>query len=92
MMCKLHDDDDDDDDDSILKTRPCIVASRVFQDFFCKKNPGNTLLGPLGVLEIWGDWLFIFRELRSTGNYFQGFGEQAHSLGDLGDLWSPAKK
>ena len=24
----------------------------------------------------------------STGNYFQGFGEQAHSFGDLG---SPAK-
>ena len=28
-------------------------------------------------------------ELGSTGNYFQGFGEQAHSFGDLG---SPAKK
>ena len=38
---------------------------------------------------IWGEWLFIFRELESTGNYFQGFGEQAHSFGDLG---SPAKK
>ena len=33
--------------------------------------------------------LFIFRELGSTGNYFQGFGEQVHSLGDLG---RPAKK
>ena len=41
------------------------------------------------VLGIWGEWLFIFRELGSTGNYFQGFGEQAHSFGDLG---SPAKK
>ena len=30
-----------------------------------------------------------FRELGSTGNYFQGSGEQAHSLGDLG---SPVKK
>ena len=30
----------------------------------------------------------IFRELGSTGNYFQGFGEQVHSFGDLG---SPAK-
>ena len=47
------------------------------------------LFGPLGVLEIWGEWPFIFRDLRSTGNYFQGLGEQAHSLGDLG---SPAKK
>ena len=26
---------------------------------------------------------FIFRELWSTGNYFRGSGEQAHSSGDL---------
>ena len=32
---------------------------------------------------------FIFRELGSTGNYFRGAEEQAHSFGDLG---SPAKK
>ena len=47
------------------------------------------LNGPPGVLGIWREWLFIFRELASTGNYFQGFGKQAHSFGDLG---SPAKK
>ena len=29
---------------------------------------------------MWGEWLFIFTELGSTGNYFLGFGEQAHSL------------
>ena len=29
MMCKLH----DDDDESIVKTRTCIVASIVFQEF-----------------------------------------------------------
>ena len=46
-------------------------------------------LGPPGVFGIWGEWLFIVRELGSTGNYFQGFGEQAHSFGDLG---SSAKK
>ena len=46
-------------------------------------------LGPPGVLGIWGEWLFIFRELGSTGNYFHGFREQVHSFGDLG---SPAKK
>ena len=39
--------------------------------------------GPPGVLGIWGEWLFIFRKLGSTGNYFQGFGEQAHCFGDL---------
>ena len=38
---------------------------------------------------IWGDGLFIFRELGIIVNYFQGFGEQTHSFGDLG---SPAKK
>ena len=32
---------------------------------------------------------FIFRELRSTGKYFRGAGEHAHSLGDLG---CPVKK
>ena len=37
----------------------------------------------------WGERLFIFRELVSTGNYFSGTGEQAHNLGDLG---SPAQK
>ena len=41
------------------------------------------------VLGIWGEWLFIFRELGSTVNYFKGFGEQAHSFRDLR---SPAKK
>ena len=45
--------------------------------------------GPPGVLGIWGEWLFIFRDLGSTGNYLRGAGEQAHSFGDLG---SPAKK
>ena len=44
---------------------------------------------PPGVLGIWGEWLFIFRELGSTGNYFHAFWEQVHSFGDLG---IPAKK
>ena len=46
-------------------------------------------MGPPGVLGIWGEWLFIFRDLGSTGNYFRDAREQAHSFGDLG---SPAKK
>ena len=45
--------------------------------------------GPPGVLGIWGEWLFIFRDLGSTGNYFRGAGETAHSFEDIG---SPAKK
>ena len=49
----------------------------------------TALWGPPGVLGILGEWLFIFRDLGSTGYYFRGAGEQAHSLGDLG---SPPKK
>ena len=45
--------------------------------------------GPPGVLGIWGEGLFIFRELGSTANYFRGAGERAHIFGDLG---STAKK
>ena len=41
-------------------------------------------MGPPGVLGIWGEGLFIFRELGSTANYFRGAGEQAHTFGDLG--------
>ena len=40
-------------------------------------------LGP-EVLGIWGEGLFIFRELGSTANYFRGAGEQAHTFGELG--------
>ena len=52
-------------------------------------SPLSSFWGPPGVLGILGEWLFIFRDLGSTGNYFRGAGEQAHSFGDLG---SPAKK
>ena len=41
---------------------------------------------PPGVLGIWGEWLFIFRELGSTGNCFRGAREQAHNFGDIGSL------
>ena len=33
-----------------------------------------------GVLGIWGEGLFIFRELRSTGNYFRGARKQPHNF------------
>ena len=45
--------------------------------------------GPTGVLGIWEEGLFVFRELGSTGNYFRGAEEQAHNFGDLG---SPGQK
>ena len=41
--------------------------------------------GPPAVLGISREWLFIFRELGSTENYFRGAGEQAHTFGDLGN-------
>ena len=53
---------------------------------------GWASMGPPGVLGIWGEWLFIFRELGSTGNYFKGAREQAHNLGDIGSLAKKRKK
>ena len=41
-------------------------------------------MGPPGVLGIRGEWLFIFRELGCTGNYFRGAREQAYNFGDQG--------
>ena len=69
------------------------IGHLVIFDITIPKNfpmwyPGS-FVGPPGVLGILGEWLFIFRDLGSTGNYFRGAGEQAHSFGDLG---SPAKK
>ena len=37
----------------------------------------------------WGEWLLIFMELGSSGNYFRGGGEHDDNFWDLG---SPAKK
>ena len=55
-------------------------------------NFTGLFMGPPGVLGIWGEWLFIFRELGSTGNYFRGAREQAHTFGDLGSLAKKQKK
>ena len=49
-------------------------------------------IAPSGVLGICGEWLFIFRELGSTGYYFRGDGEQAHNFGDIGSLAKKEKK
>ena len=48
--------------------------------------------GPPEVLGIWGEWLFIFRELGSTGNYFRGAREQDRNFGDIGSLAKKQKK
>ena len=53
-----------------------------------KSAPGM----PPQVLGIWGEWLFIFRELGSTGNYLRGAREQAHNFGDLGSLAKKQKR
>ena len=47
---------------------------------------------PPGVLGIWGEWIFIFRELGSTGHYFRGAREQAHNFGDIGSRAKKKKK
>ena len=43
-------------------------------------------MGPPGVFGIWGEWLFIFRELGSTSNYFREAREQADNFGGIGSL------
>ena len=54
---------------------------------------GRTARGaPPGGFGELGEWLFIFRELESTGNYFRGAREQAHHFGDLGSLAKKQKK
>ena len=68
------------------------MIKRVFFLFmFSNSMQTNSLgsMGPPGVLGIWGEGLFIFRELGSTANYFRGAGELAYTFGDLG---STAKK
>ena len=47
---------------------------------------------PPGVLGITGEWIFIFRELGSTGNYFRGAREQAHDFRDIGRRAKKQKK
>ena len=54
--------------------------------------PADSTAGPPGVLGIWGEWLFIFREQGSTGNYFRGAREQAHNFGDIVTLAKKEKK
>ena len=54
----------------ILYFHPCTNGIRF----------SNAHVSPPGVLVSWGEGLFIFRELWSTGNYFIGAGEQAHNL------------
>ena len=56
----------------------------MYTQLLCMYQKNNK--GPPGVLGIWGEWLFIFRELGSTGNYFRGAREQAHNFGDIGSL------
>ena len=47
------------------------------------RSISDHIWGPRG-LGIWGEGLFIFRELGSPANYFKGAGEQAHTFGDFG--------
>ena len=76
------------------KSLTCLPCFLLLDVLFIYSKENCILLhllasGGPGVLGIWGEWLFIFRDLGSNGNYFRGGGEQAHSFGDLG---SPTKK
>ena len=48
--------------------------------------------GPRGFGDLGRITIYVCRELGSTGNYFQGFGEEVHSFGDLGSPYKKAKK
>ena len=61
----------------ILKAAPNTLNGK---DPVCPRISG-LMFGALGVLGIWGEWPFIFRELGSTGYYFRGARKQAHNFG-----------
>ena len=73
--------------------QPTDFTVKIFKDVSVLTLKCSILqLGPPGVLGIWGEWLLIFRELGSTGNYFRGAREQAHNFGDLVSLAIKRKK
>ena len=75
------------------RTRTIVPTKSDSDIIFCLQLFSKTLTsGPPGVFGIWGEWLFIFRELGSTGNYFRGDREQAHNFGDIGSLAKKQKK
>ena len=49
-------------------------------------------VGAPGVLGIWGECLFIFRELGSTGIFLGDLGSNLIILGDIGSLAKKQKK
>ena len=70
---------------SIYRSRVCINSKEHENVMGFRRH----IIGPpMGFGDL-GRMTIYFRELGSTGNYFQGFGQQAHSFGDLG---SPAQK
>ena len=56
---------------SIYRSRVCINSKEYENVMTFRRH----FIGPPWVLGSWGEWLFIFREMESTGNYFQGFRE-----------------
>ena len=52
----------------------------------------NITIGAPGVLRIWGEGLFIFRELGSTANYFKGAGGAITYFWGFRELCQKAKK
>ena len=71
---------------SVYALLSLYVGQCVRPSSFRQSNRMIDLYIQSGVWGIWGEWLFIFRELGSTGNYFRGAREQAHNFGDLGSL------
>ena len=68
-----------------------MIKSEKFR-YFSIKSYSVVDVGPPGVFGVWGEGLFIFRELGSTANYFKGSGEQAYTFGDLESTAKMLKK
>ena len=72
--------------------KPLFMCSGFLANSVDPDQPASEeALGPPGVLGILGEWLFIFRELGSTGNYFRGAKEQADNFGGFLDISAPNK-
>ena len=54
---------------SIYRSRVCLHSKEHENVMSFRRH----IIGPHGFGGSGGEWLYIFRELGSTGNYFQGF-------------------
>ena len=52
------------------------VLDDVIADETASDLDSTVFWGPHGVLGIWGEWLFLFRQMGSTGYHFRNLGSK----------------